>query len=704
VVFDLGGARGSVTAHVSRQPAPRPTSRPDRDGKSSDDTLRVRLSAALIALLIALVYANSVYVPFVLDDVHGIMENPTIRTLWPPWVPLSPPDDGGTVTNRPVVNLSLAINYAIGGLAVEGYHVGNILIHAATALLLFGLVRRTLLRPWAPEWLRANALPVSLASALIWALHPLHTEAVTFVIQRAEALGALVTTATLYCFGRSTEERVSHAGRWSAATVALCYLGMVTKETLVAAPILVLLYDRTFVSGSFAEAWRRRRGLHLGLFAAWTVLALMIHQGQSRGGGVGFGQGVTAWESLLTQCDAVVMYLRLAFWPAPLVFDYGSSVSDVIRDPRQVIPQAILLVALGVATLWALVRRPPLGFAGAWFFLILAPSSSVVPMLAQMRAEHRMYLPLAALAVPVTVGAFRWLGRAAWVACGAAALALGVATVDRNRDYATPLGLWTDTAAKAPLNPRAHYNVGFELARAGQRAAAIDAYLRAVRLDPDHLPIRTNLATMLVLERRASEALPHAEAAVRIEPDSVVAHNVLGRARFETGDAAGALRSFEQAVRLDPADEGAHRNLGLALIRTGRPAEGVAHLETAAGLAPDAGLLVMIAEARLTLGQRDEARRTLEAALRLQPEHPGAHFQLGNLLAEAGDAAGAIPHLERAVHGMPRAVPPLFNLGLALDTVGRTQEAMRCFEGVLALDPRDADAAEMLRTLRASGR
>jgi protein O-mannosyl-transferase len=663
----------------------------------------IRTAAAGICLLIACAYANSLRVPFVFDDLGGILENTTIRSLWPPWGALNPPTDGGTVTSRPIVNLSLAINYALGGFAVEGYHAGNILIHAAVALLLFGLVRRTLIRPRAPEWLRVNALGVSLASTAIWALHPLHTEAVTFVIQRAEALGALFTTATLACFCRGTEPAVKHPGRWHAAAVFLCTLGMMTKETVAAAPILVLLYDRTFAAGTFAEAWRRRRAVHAGLFATWIVLALMIGHGHSRGESLGFGQGVSAWESLLTQCDALVMYLRLAVWPVPLVFDYGSSVSDVIRDPVQVVPEAILLAAFGAATVWALVRRPFLGFAGAWLFLILAPSSSVVPILAQMRAEHRMYLPLAALVFPAVAAVFRWLGPPAWAVSVAVSAALGLATVERNRCYATALALWTDTATKAPANPRAHYNLGLELEKAGRRGPAIGACLEAARLDPGHLPTRVNLATLLVLDGRSAEALPHAEVAVGLAPDSAVAHNALGRARFESGDASGGLRAFERAVRLAPADAGAHRNLGLALGRTGRLAEGVAHLETAAGLAPDAGLLVGIAQARLALGQQADARRSLEAAVRLRPGHAAAHLELGCLIAGGGDAAGAISHFEVAMRGMPEAVAPVFNLGLACEAVGWRSEAIRCFERVLALDPHDADAAAKLRALRAPG-
>jgi len=662
------------------------------------------LAAALVVAAILAAWANSLRAPFVFDDRPSIVDNPTIRHLWPLPAVLSPPADGSTVTSRPVLNLSFALNHAAGGLAVEGYHVANILIHAASALLLLGLVRRTLGLPWAPDRLRDHAGAVAPAVALLWGLHPLHTGAVTYIAQRAEALAGLLLLATLFCFARAHAPGTRYPQRWHAAALAACWLGVAAKETLVAAPLLLLLYDRTFVAGSWREAWRRRRIVHGLAFLSWVPLGALLAAGGARGGSVGFGGEIGPWPTLLTQADALVMYLGRAAWPAALVFDHGPASADCIRDIRAVVPQGLLVLALLGATAWALLRRPAAGFLGAWFFLILAPTSSVVPVITQMRAEHRMYLPLAALVVGLVILLLRLSGRRLWALVALAAVALAATTVARNRVHATALALWTDTAARAPANPRAHYNLGFELAAAGRRTEAVAAYTRAVTLDPRYVLARVNIATLLTLDGRAAEALPHAQAAAGLDPDSATALGVLGRARFETGDAPGAIDAFARAVQLAPDDEGARRNLGLALLRRGEPERALEHLERAAALRPDADLLVSIAGAHHALGRTAEARRSLEAAVRLRPGHGMAHFQLGQLLVESGDPEKAVPHFEEAARAMPRAVPPLYNLGLTLHATGRTEEAIRCFEKVLLLDPRDTGAAEMLRALRAEER
>ncbi|MGA2605784.1 MAG: hypothetical protein ABSG14_16325, partial [Verrucomicrobiia bacterium] len=193
-------------------------------------------------------YHNSFQGPFILDDVPSILENPQIRHLWPIGEALSP-SANSMVGGHPVVNLSLAVNYALGGLAVWGYHALNLTIHILAALTLFGIVRRTLARPKLREQFGASGEWVALAVAVLWTIHPLQTEAVTYLSERGESLMGLFYLLTLYGFLRGVESP-GH-GRWFVLSVAACALGMATKEVMVTAPLMVLLYDRTFVSQSF---------------------------------------------------------------------------------------------------------------------------------------------------------------------------------------------------------------------------------------------------------------------------------------------------------------------------------------------------------------------------------------------------------------------------------------------------------------------
>ncbi len=293
-----------------------------------------RLLAGLaVAAAVLLAHGGSLRVPFFFDDTEAIVNNPTIRSLARIGDVLSPPAGGSGVTGRPVVNLTLAIDHAFGGLDPRGYHATNLLLHATAALLLLGVVRRTLLTPALRGRFGAVATPLALAVGLLWGTHPLQVESVACVIQRTELLGGLFLLLTLYGFVRSLAD--PQRRRWPVVTVAASVLGMASKEIMVAAPLLVLIYDRAFAAGSLRAAWSARWSLHLSLAATWLVLlALLVGMGGTRGSAAGIGLGVPWWAYALKQCDAIPAYLGLALWPHPLVLDYGT---DVVTDPLKVV-------------------------------------------------------------------------------------------------------------------------------------------------------------------------------------------------------------------------------------------------------------------------------------------------------------------------------------------------------------------------------
>ncbi len=369
-------------------------------GSSVAPWMPTALAAAGIALAALAAYYNTFTAPFVFDDQFAIVENPSIRHLARLGDVLQPPPYASGAAGRPLVNLTLALNYAFGGLDVRSYHALNLALHVATALVLFGLLRRTLTRLASP-----TPTFISLAATLVWTVHPLLTESVTCVIQRNEILAGFFYLLTLYAFARATE--TGGAKFWLPLAVLACFMGMASKEIMVSAPLVVFLYDRTFVAGTFREAWRRRRGFYLMLASSWLLLAALMLTSQHRGGTVGFGLGVTAWDYLLTQCRALTLYLKLSFWPHPLVIDYGT---DIVRTVSAVALPGLGLLLLLALTIVGVCRRPALGFLGVCFFAILAPSSSLVPLVSQPIAEHRMYLPLAAVVVLAVVGLTKLAG------------------------------------------------------------------------------------------------------------------------------------------------------------------------------------------------------------------------------------------------------------------------------------------------------
>ena len=326
----------------------------------------VWLAVACLVGAILAAYHNSFSGPFVFDDGPAVLGNPTIRHLSALGSVLSPPREGGqTVGGRPVVNLSLAVNYALGGAGVRGYHVFNLIVHLLGALTLFGIAWRTLLQPALRERYGYSATPLALAVALLWAVHPLLTESVTYVIQRAESLMGLCYLLTLYCFIRGAVGTGRRGNVWLLLAVGVCALGMATKEVMVSAPLLVLLYDRTFVAGSWRGAWAKRRLFYLSLGATWLLLGWLVLGTEHRGGTAGLGMGDSAWTYALTQTRAIARYLQLVLWPHPLVFDYGT---DEIERLADALPFA-LVVALPLAgTAVALWRWPVSGFSRGMVF------------------------------------------------------------------------------------------------------------------------------------------------------------------------------------------------------------------------------------------------------------------------------------------------------------------------------------------------
>ena len=703
--------------------------------------------AALLVAAAALCYWNSLQVPFLFDDIPSIVDNPTIRHLWPMGEALSPPREFGlTVSGRPVLNLTLAINYALSGEAVWSYHTLNLLIHALAGLTLFGVVRRTLTRAswqslragdhasavgrgrrtlpqdtesaaFGDAALQSDARLVALVVALLWTVHPLQTESVTYIVQRAESLMGLCYLLTLYCSIRGMEP--GKPARWQALAVVACLAGMASKEVMVSAPLLVLLYDRTFAAGSFREAWRLRWRLYAGLAATWLLLGwLVASTGGDRGGTFGGANWSAWWAYWLTQFEAVARYLGLVFWPHPLVFDYGMRpVASIAR----VTPYAVIVVGLLGATVAALWRRPVLGFLGFGFFALLAPTS-LLPGTAQMMVEHRMYLPLAVVITLVVGTALGGFGRRSLVALAALAVALIALTVQRNADYRTDLTIWQDTVAKSPSSglaqnglgtalyvrgrvpealrcyqtavrlepglPIIHYNVALALAQTGRLAEAVAEYLEVVRLNPRFYPAHFQLGVVLTRLGRPEEALAHFAQTLQIMPSFPETHHQWGLALFKLGRMAEAVGHYAEELRLNPANAGAEDDLGAALLQLDRVPAAQAHLERALRLKPDlsdAHFNLGLALARL--GRNDEAVLHYAEAVRLNPDMGEAQLNLGIALAQAGRSAEALAHLQAAARLRPDLPEAHNNLAILLAESGRGTEAIECYRQALRLKP-----------------
>jgi Tfp pilus assembly protein PilF len=534
------------------------------------------------------VYHNSFAGPFMFDDICAIPNNQRIRRLWPPWEALSPPAHC-TIEGRPLVNLSLAFNYAVGGLNVWGYHAFNLAVHVLAALTLFGSVRRTLA---GVHLRRGDSDTAGPWSSVVGLDGPPARNRGTSPIQRTESLMGLCYLLTIYCVIRGH----AAAGRygWYAAAIAACAMGMACKEVMVTAPVAVLLYDRCFLSTSFREALRERWGLYAGLAGTWLVLAAA--QITTSHPTAGFDlEHLRPWHYAMTQPGVILRYLRLSFWPAPLVIDYyGWPIA------RHITPAAVVVAGLLVATLWVLYRRPAIGFLGAWFFLILAPTSSILPLAGEPAAERRMYLPLAAIVVLVVVGAHAAMEAAVRGDRLSAAVRqgiqvalvsmivviLGVVTLRRNEDYRSLISIWQDVATKRPDNARAHMNLGHYLAEERRIDEAQREYAEAVRSEPNNPDAHYGVAILLGQQGKLDDAIAEYSEVLRLNPDHAKAHNALGGVLSGRGQLAEAMQHYSEAVRIDPAYPEAHYNFALLLLRSGRTDEAIDQLESALEVRP----------------------------------------------------------------------------------------------------------------------
>jgi tetratricopeptide (TPR) repeat protein len=655
-------------------PAPR-VLQPDRFRVSRPAL--VWAAATIVAATLA-AYAGSFRGVFVFDDRGTLVDNPTLHS-W--WAALFPPNNGIPVAGRPIANLSFAINRTLTGNQPWGYHLGNLLIHLGAVLALFGVVRRTLMRGVAGVP-REAALPLAWAIALLWAVHPLQTEAVTYLSQRVESLMGLFYLLTLYAFIRAADASTDGAGgtrsgmvtppdgsgalagslrqsgrRWTWLCVGCCLLGMGTKEVMVTAPVMLFLYDCTFLSAGPAAAWRARKGTYLAVAATWAPLAFLVITTGTRGGTAGFGSEVSWLAYGFTQIRAVALYLRLAVWPNPLIADYGRT----LGGPRaEMLADFVLLAAFAGLTVRGLWRRSPWGFLGAWFLVILTPSSSVVPVSTEFIAERRVYLSLAAVVTAAVVGLYaavqsvargrRWpAGRAWWVGGAVVTMlagALAATTVQRNTVYRSVLSFWGDVVGKLPDNAGARNNFGNALAENGNFAAAEAQYRESLRLVPGYATAHYDLGNALVSLGRPDEAIEHYEIALATPSMQAVASHALGVAAYRVANAlldrgkpAAAAEYYRQAVTLRPDLVDAHVNYGGVLMVLDRPWEAANELRAAAKLDPrSADIHNDLGGILAQSGQWPEAEKEFEEALRLKPDYPAARDNLERVRRMQGGA------------------------------------------------------------------
>lgn len=523
----------------------------------------VAKAAALLAVCVLLFQANGFAGAFVYDDIPNIIHNQSIKSLAPFWKPFLP-DSNAATAGRPLVNWTFALNWALSGGCAWSYHLVNIMVHLAASLTLFGLARRSFLMHSLRGRFAPNATGLGLATALIWGVHPLQTHAVTYISQRTESMMSLFFLLTCYCAVRgwqstSTEKR----GKvWHVLAAMCCLAGVGCKEVIVAAPVLVWLYDVVLRGRGWFGSLRESALLYVLLVLSLAPLALLVATGATEETGA-LNPERSPLQYLLVQAQVLPHYLWLMLWPADAAFDYVWGVPTL----REALPGLVASGGLALAAIVGGLRRKVWSYALLWFLLILAPTSSVLPMMFPA-AAYRLYLPLAGPAALVV--ALGWElcrrtlpqpGRVAGIALVAVVASLGAGTVLANAAFQDPLVLWQQTTERQPENPRAHHWVGSLLLERGYVEASIPHFQRALAIRPDYARARGALGRALLLTGRHEAAGESLRRALELAPNLVALHRDLALLHLAKGEHEAAVRELQALLRHNPGDESARQLL-----------------------------------------------------------------------------------------------------------------------------------------------
>jgi tetratricopeptide (TPR) repeat protein len=600
---------------------------------------------------------------------------------------------------HPLTWVSLQLDAELYGLDPWGFHLTNVLLHAANTVVLFWLLARLTGAVWR-----------SAAVAAFFAVHPLHVESVAWIAERKDVLSTLLWLLTIGAYARYAARPAW--GRYLLVAV-LFTLGLMAKPMVVTLPCVLLLLDywplRRFRPGRAAASSgpppvsvRRLVLEKLPLFALVAVCSVLTVRAQQQI--VMTLDNLTLGVRVRNALVSFVVYAVQALWPVGLSVFYPHSGPGL--PVWQAAGAALLLAVVTILALWA-TSRPYLAVGWLWYLGTLVPVIGLVQVGNQAHADRYTYVPLIGLSIMVVWGSadlLRGLRCPRWLPAAAAAALLAACTVGtwlQLRHWQNSLTLWQHAIEVTRPNGTVHYGLALALEQRGDFREAERHYKLAMRIDrtPE---AHTNFGIFLKKRGRVAEARRQFNAALRRYDGYAPAHWNLGVIFQQEGKFDQAREHFQTVLRLRPGDVDAHYNLGTIAQQEGKLDEAREHFAAVVQARPeDADALFHLGAILQVQGEVQTARGYFEDALEVNPRHARAHCNLGVLFWNAGYPEEALDHFRTALAIDPNLAVAHHNLGVYLEEKGKLREARRHYRRAVQLDPHDRDAKARLKRLRA---
>ncbi len=662
-------------------------------GKGNQGTRLRIIAISLILLISAVSYFNSLENSFHFDDRPVIEENPSIRDLG---------DFSSIISHnpsRPILFLSFALNYYFSYLNPFGYHLVNLILHGLTSILLYLILELGFRKSSFSTKDLLPARQVAIFSSLIYAALPINTESVSYIASRSSVLCTTFYLLSFYLFIKA------RSGNWQDRKILALYfllslvsflLALGTKEIAVTLPVILLLYEYSFVFSPDKEGWLKRIRWCSPFLAILIFYFIFRYFGYGTLGHPKYDLDVYAY--FLTELKVAINYLRLLIFPLGLNFDPDFPLAASLVEPAVII-SVLILIAIIAAVIVVFRRKPTISFGILFFFIALLPTSSIIP-LQDVMAEHRLYLPAAGFCL-IGGGLLCSLlrvrrnqysrGLAVHSVFIVMVLCFSLGTTGRNLVLRNDYELWKDTVKKSPRKARPYNNLGKAYFERNFLDQALVEFKEAIRINPNYADAHNNLGAIYVKKNLLDNAIEEFKLALLINPDYADAHHNLGVAYEEKGLTQEAQEEFQKAQRAGHNVVDIYHKMGTINFNRGMLDEAIVQFEKVLKLNPDYALShYYLGKIWLKKGQIDQAIAEYQETIRIKPNFDEAYLDLGNVYFDQGLYEKAAAQYRRAVEIDPESSKGHSNLGIVYEKQGKYSEAIAEFNKVLSLKPTDA--------------